>query len=72
MSLLLYIGGIKVPVADCSKRSYSAHPKEEWTIDQFLHYWKTDMQCRHLPVTDSSNTRQIFYLKDWHYTRSVL
>lgn len=65
-------GSIKVPVADCSKRSFSAHPKEEWTVDEFLHYWKADLDSRQSPAPkqhDSNNGRQIFYLKDWHYAR---
>ena len=66
---MIITGNITVPVADCSKRSYSAHPKEEWRVDRFLHYWKTDLQDRQLPVTEQDSGRQIFYLKDWHYAR---
>jgi len=65
-------GNVRVPVADCSRRSYSAHPKEEWTVEQFLHYWKTDLHDRQLPETeqcDLKKKQKIFYLKDWHYAR---
>jgi len=70
--MYLIAGNTKVPVADCTKRSYSAHPKEEWMIEQFLHYWRTEIQERRPPVTDSNNERQILYLKDWHYAQLVL
>jgi hypothetical protein len=57
-------GDAVVPVADCNRREYDAHPKEEMLFRDFVDYWKS----LEMNAVDCQTPRSL-YLKDWHFTK---
>ncbi|XP_041376873.1 uncharacterized protein LOC121389344 [Gigantopelta aegis] len=55
-----HFGDAVVPVADCGKQEYCAHPKQEMLLGEFLQYL----------CSDHAGSEECLYLKDWHFTRS--
>ena len=61
--LLFSTGDAVVPVADCSREEYSAHPKTEMTLREYVHYWSSKV------TEDKNSTADLKYLKDWHFVK---
>ena len=56
-----------VPVADCGREEFSAHPKSEMKMADYLHYWSSIMKE---PGGEQSNSMKgLLYLKDWHLAK---
>nr|KAG5702396.1 hypothetical protein BaRGS_027483 [Batillaria attramentaria] len=55
-----------VPVADCKKKEFSAHVKQEMKMWEFLTYWKQLQDAGENGDVHSDS----LYLKDWHFTRA--
>ncbi|XP_043476912.1 2-oxoglutarate and iron-dependent oxygenase JMJD4 [Leptopilina heterotoma] len=49
-----------VPVADCNKRYYNSHQKNEMLVKNFLNYWQQ------LRINNYHENASFLYLKDWH------
>nr|CAB3257713.1 jmjC domain-containing protein 4-like [Phallusia mammillata] len=56
-------GAAQVPVANCRKSEYGSQPKQTWTVEQFITYWKNYCHAE----KETCNT-ECHYLKDWHFT----
>lgn len=52
-----------VPVADCGRQEYNAHPKEHMLLRDYLRYWAEHIESGY------SSPRGCLYLKDWHLCR---
>lgn len=61
--LLRTYGDAVVPVADCGRREYNAHPKEHMLLRDYLRYWTEHIESGY------SSPRGCLYLKDWHLCR---
>lgn len=71
-------GDARVPVADCTQCRFSAHPKVEMLLSEFMQYWQTlplSASGPHHPKLAawdeanwslSSEGKKLLYLKDWH------
>ena len=55
-------GSGTAPVANCKEEQYSAHPKQDMTLTEYIDYWE-DYRARGYPESDPC-----LYLKDWHFT----
>lgn len=53
-----------VPVANCNKVYFNSHEKSEIRFDEFLIYWKQQIQ------TIGCESNDLLYLKDWHLRRN--
>ena len=59
-----------MPVADCTRKEFSSHPKLEMQFADFTNYWGSlssdgSKQCDGAPPEES----KLLYLKDWHFMR---
>lgn len=61
--LLRTYGDAVVPVADCGRQEYNAHPKEHMLLRDYLRYWTEHIESGY------SSPRGCLYLKDWHLCR---
>ncbi|XP_045854812.1 2-oxoglutarate and iron-dependent oxygenase JMJD4 isoform X3 [Meles meles] len=61
--LLRTYGDAVVPVADCGRQEYNAHPKEHMLLRDYLRYWAEHIESGY------SSPRGCLYLKDWHLCR---
>ena len=59
----IFIGEAAVPVANCNKREYGSHPKQEMNLKDYLSYWK-DYRSAGYP-----EDMDCLYLKDFHFNR---
>ncbi|XP_071791315.1 2-oxoglutarate and iron-dependent oxygenase JMJD4-like [Asterias amurensis] len=57
-------GSTVVPVADCRKIEYSAQPKSDMKLTEYLNYWQDIRQ------DPNSKDEKCLYLKDWHFTKT--
>ncbi|XP_022079335.1 jmjC domain-containing protein 4-like isoform X2 [Acanthaster planci] len=56
-------GDAVVPVADCKMVEYSAQPKSDMQLAEYLHYWEQLNE-------DVRENTSCLYLKDWHFKKS--
>ena len=56
-----------VPVADCGGEQFSAHPKSEMKMAEYLKYWSSLLKERE----GSDSVETLLYLKDWHLAKYV-
>ena len=64
----MLLGDYVVPVADCGREEFSAHPKSEMKMADYLHYWSSIMKEG---VEQSNSVERLLYLKDWHLAKYV-
>ena len=57
-------------MADCGKEKFSAHPKTEMKMADYLSYW-ADLMKEKDQVERGDSSRKLLYLKDWHLARCV-
>ena len=62
----LLIGHAVVPVANCGKQEYGAHPKQEMLLKDYLQYLSSD------GAGSKQALQSCLYLKDWHFSRLYL
>ena len=55
-------GKYVVPVADCGQEQFSAHPKSEMKMTDYLKYWGSLLKQK-------QPSNHLLYLKDWHLTK---
>lgn len=61
-------GDYTVPVADCGREQFSAHPKSEMTMADYLKYWSSLLLNEGGGQSDSAGGG-LLYLKDWHLAK---
>ncbi|CAL1539742.1 unnamed protein product, partial [Lymnaea stagnalis] len=61
--LMENFGETTAPVADCNAQEFSAHPKTEMTVKNFLLYWQ-ELRLQGYPIDG-----KCLYLKDWHFAK---
>ena len=65
--MCVFSGEYMVPVADCGREQFSAHPKSEMRMAEYLKYWSSLLKER-----EQYNSKQkLLYLKDWHLAKYV-
>ena len=60
-------GDYMVPVADCGREQFSAHPKSEMKMVEYLKYWSSLLK----EEEQSDSVEGLLYLKDWHLAKYV-
>ena len=61
-------GDYVVPVADCGREQFSAHPKSEMKMADYLKYWRSLLLKEE---EQSDSVEGLLYLKDWHLAKYV-
>lgn len=63
-------GDAFVPVADCGRRQFGAHPKENMLLRDYMVYWERVMEG-HTEQLGRCHCQpeKSLYLKDWHFTK---
>ena len=56
-------------MADCAREQFSAHPKSEMKMSDYLTYWSELMKKREQQEEDEPC--KLLYLKDWHLARYI-
>ena len=78
----IFLGGLTVPVADCTSIKFSAHEKSNWTFANYINYFRNE-RPNSAQTTDSppspaasvtvpfkmEQATKLLYLKDWHFVR---
>lgn len=64
----MLLGDYVVPVADCGREQFSAHPKSEMKMADYLQYWSSVMKEG---GERSISVEGLLYLKDWHLAKYV-
>ena len=62
------LGHQTVPVADCAREQFSAHPKSEMKMTDYLSYWG-ELMKKHKEENGGDGGHRLLYLKDWHLAR---
>lgn len=62
-------GNQTVPVADCTREQFSAHPKSEMKMTDYLSYWG-ELMKKHKEENGGDGGHRLLYLKDWHLARA--
>ena len=69
MRVCMLSGDYMVPVADCGREQFSAHPKSEMKVADYLKYWSSLLSKE---GDQSDSVAGLLYLKDWHLAKYVM